>query len=82
MNYNKGMKTLHDINAVLEVLDGTGAVARLTGKSPASISNAKRRGWFPRDAHAVMTEHLETLGYTAPASLWKQIGPSHNESGQ
>ena len=76
VNYNRGMKTLHNTNAVVAELGGTGAVARLTGKSPASISNAKRRGWFPRDAYAVMSERLAALDLSAPASLWKQVGPS------
>ncbi|EIM25716.1 hypothetical protein [Microvirga lotononidis] len=69
------LPTLCDVH---RKLGGTVAIARLTGKSAGSISNAKRRGFYPRDAYAVMRDELERLGSQAPASLWRQVEPLQN----
>lgn len=67
------LETLPEVHRVLK---GTSAIARLTGKSPASISNAKTRGYYPKDTHYAMKEELASLGYCAPASLWRQVEPA------
>ena len=70
------LPTLCDVH---RELGGTVAIARITGKSAGSISNAKRRGFYPRDAYAVMRAEMERLGFRAPASLWRQVEPQTHE---
>lgn len=78
MTRKQPLQYLSTFDEVHETLGGTSAIARLTGKHPASISNAKRRGFYPRDAYAVMRAELERLGFWAPASLWRQVEPQQN----
>lgn len=70
------LSTLREVDAVLE---GTVSTARLTGKSAASISNAKRRGFYPRDTYAVMQRELARHGYRGAPSLWRQVEPATSE---
>jgi len=65
------MKQLLTTDEIAEALDGPAEISRLTGKPIAQISNAKKRGWWPRDTYPIMKAALELKGYTAPAHLWK-----------
>lgn len=76
MERTQPLKLLLTLVEVDAVMGGTVATARLTGKSAASISNAKRRGKYPKDTHAIMQAELASLGYCAPAHLWGQVEPA------
>lgn len=73
MSKKAHLKPLLTMAEVDRVLDGTVATARIAGKSAQSISNAKKRGFYPKDTYAVMLAELAARGYWAPASLWRQI---------
>ena len=79
MTKTKPLILLTSLDAVDAVLGGTVATARIAGKSAASISNAKRRGSYPKDTHAVMQAHLANLGYCASAHLWGQVEPANSK---
>lgn len=60
--------------AVVTALGGIAAVCELTGSNPKTVS-----AWqaihesFPPNVCFVMMAALYSLGYTAPARLWRQV---------
>jgi hypothetical protein len=71
----KRRRILRDAGAVIDRLGGTFAVARLTGKKPQEISNARRRGRLPPSTILVLRDELAAIGCSAPASVWGAIEP-------
>jgi len=64
------MHVLSTVDEVIEALGGTEKVQTLTSaKSPQMISNWRARG-FPARLYLVMSDALERLGKSAPATLW------------
>ena len=70
------LRCLGEPREIVKVLGGTSKLAELLGLSPASVSNAMRRGRFPPDWFAAMSAELSRLGYNAPPHLWQQIEPA------
>ncbi len=76
------MSDLTSTSAVIDVLGGTGAVSRLTGKSLRAVSNWKRddRAKFPADTFLVMQSALTKKGLKATPLLWGIEPPQKRRS--
>lgn len=72
------MSDLITTGAVIDALNGTGAVSRLCGRSPQAVSNWRRddRAKFPAETFVVMQAALAAIGKSAPAQLWGMDQPS------
>lgn len=68
--YIAPMDTISQTSSVIDALDGTKAVAQLTGRSPQAVSNWRRRQTFPPETFLVLTGALTLRGKAAPATLW------------
>lgn len=73
-----GHATLTTTIAVMNALGGAKRgsnqrIADLTGRTHKAVSNWRTFDTFPPDTYLVMTEKLAELGYSAPASLWRQV---------
>jgi hypothetical protein len=68
---------LDTTSAVMDVLGGNTAVARLTRRrSPKVAANWRHFKTFPPDTYLVMTHALVRAGRTPPHhSLWRMIDP-------
>lgn len=66
-------RTLDSVDAVIGALGGTSAVARLVGRSPQAVSNARSKGELPADWYFVMSEALKGLGLPALPTLWGMV---------
>lgn len=58
---------------VIEVLGGTDAVARLTGRKYSAAFNWRSFETFPPDTFVIMQRALRDAGHTAPDSLWRMV---------
>lgn len=66
---------------VIAALGGLDAVSALTGRKYVTVSAWQTRiGRFPPSTFVMMTEALAAGGYTAPESLWGQIGRADDPS--
>jgi hypothetical protein len=65
--------------AVVDALGGIQAVAYLTGSNYKAAANWKSFATFPAKTFLVMTDALERIGKSAPASLWGMTEPSTHE---
>jgi len=61
---------LHTAGAVIDALGGTGATARLVGKTPQHVSNWRADNRLPSYTFLVLTAALKERSHTAPPSLW------------
>ena len=66
---------LHSATDVIDVLGGTRATARFTGRRDQAVSNWRANGRLPADTYLVITQELGRLGYYARASLWGMHDP-------
>jgi hypothetical protein len=64
------MQTVSTPSEAINALGGTVAVARLTGKSPQSVTNYRQAKRFPSDIYLIMKTALRIKGYDAPSTLW------------
>lgn len=67
-------------SAVVTALGGFQAVADLTGRKYNAVWNWAQAQNFPPNTYLVMTEELQRLGKSAPASLWKMTEPAEAQS--
>ncbi len=66
------MKELHTVDAVIDALGGTKAVASLTRRKwNSAVSNWKAEGAFPTTTYTILKAELEAIGLSAPDRLWK-----------
>ncbi len=63
-------KTLNTVDSVIDALGGTGAVAKITRRTAAAVSNWRRVGTFPPATIYQINGALELIGCTAPAKLF------------
>jgi hypothetical protein len=61
---------LNTAEAVVDILGGTRAVAKLTGRSDPAVSNWRKANSFPANTYLTLKSALEEKGATAPYSLW------------
>jgi hypothetical protein len=61
---------LDTVDAVLNALGGTGAVAELVKNTDAAVSNWRKAGQFPANTYLIIRAELEKLDRTAPDTLW------------
>ena len=73
------MDQLSTTREVMDVLGGTSAVAKLTGRTYAAAFNWLDFKTFPTNTYLVMTDALAAKGKTAPASLWGMVEPAQSE---
>lgn len=73
-------ETLNTVDDVVDALGGTFAVARMTGRSPQAVSNARSKGELPAEWHFVMSEALKGLGLVASPALWRQVASEPMEA--
>lgn len=73
------MDQLSTTREVMDVLGGTTAVAKLTGRTYAAAFNWLDFKTFPSNTYVAMTDALAAKGKTAPASLWGMVDPSQSE---
>lgn len=66
-------KPLETTTAVIEALDGTRAVAELTGSTYAAVFNWRSFDTFPSKTFVVMSEALAAKGMSASPSLWGMV---------
>jgi hypothetical protein len=72
-DYVDRMKHLASAREVIDALGGIKDVAVLTGRRPTTVSAWQAKfDSFPPSTYLVMVRALLPLGYTAPASLWRQ----------
>jgi hypothetical protein len=64
------IEVLHTVDAVVDALGGTGAVANLVGKTDAAISNWRKSDQFPAYTYLRIRAELEKASKSAPDSLW------------
>ncbi len=69
------MIILHTASAVIDALDGTSAVAELTGKDQRAVSNWRRRR-LPAETYLILIHNLHLRGKIAPAHLWGMFVPN------
>lgn len=62
-------------SAVIDLLGGNPAVARLTGRRAQAVSNWRRFNAFPADTYVALTEALKAIDASAPNSLWGMVAP-------
>lgn len=61
---------LPSVNAVIDALGGTKAVAELTKRGATAPCNWRRRQMFPPATFPVLMSALEAIDHTAPKHLW------------
>ena len=61
---------LNTAGAVIDALGGTGATARLVGKTPQHVSNWRADNRLPSYTFLVLTTALNERSLAAPPSLW------------
>lgn len=64
------MRTLDTVEAIVEELGGTGAVAVLTARGPSAVSNWKTARRFSSETYLIIQDALLSKQCRAPASLW------------
>lgn len=67
---------LETVDDVIEALGGPMAVARLTGRSPQSVTNWRAAGNFSPLTFLVMTTALDAIGRRAAPRLWRMDEPA------
>ena len=67
----KKLKMIGTVDVVIEILGGTGAVARLTRRTHPAVSNWRRAGAFPSATIYMINGALELTGYAAPPKLFR-----------
>ena len=65
-----GTKQHETVDAVIDGLGGTKAVAEITGRSLSAVSNWRTRKAFPAFTFVILKSALALKGYTAPDGLW------------
>ena len=71
MYYFAGMAICTNVSEVIEKLGGNKAVAALTRRTIAAVSNWKAAGYFSAATYLVMAAELDRLGHEAPPELWR-----------
>jgi hypothetical protein len=66
--------TLRTPQEVIDLLGGTAAVAKMTGRSAQAVSNWRSRG-LPSEMFLVMSKALEAKNINADPSLWNIAAP-------
>ena len=61
---------LKTVDAVIDELGGTFAVAALIKRGPQAVSNWRASKKFPPDTFLILTHALTQLNHTAPSALW------------
>lgn len=64
------VEELKTVDAVLDALGGTKAVAALFGRTDPAISNWRKAEQFPAYTYFVIKDELQKIDRRAPASLW------------
>lgn len=64
------METLETTGAVIDELGGNATVADRMKVKPKTVWHWRDTGVFPSNTYIVITEALQAVGKTAPASLW------------
>lgn len=62
--------SLTNAGDVIDALDGTTAVARLTRRKPQHVTNWRASGRLPSATYLILMQALGARGKTAPAALW------------
>ena len=69
---------LQNAGAVIDALGGTGATARLIGRTDQAVSNWRRTGRLPPDPFLVITAELKKHEKDATPSIWGMVGAAHD----
>lgn len=64
---------LHTADEVIDILGGTGATARLTGRTPQAVSNWRAAGRIPAETFLIFADALDEKRASAPPSLWSMV---------
>lgn len=64
---------LETVDAVIDALGGTAAVARLVGRPAQAVSNWRKRGSMPAETFLVFDDALRARDLEAPSSLWGMV---------
>jgi hypothetical protein len=63
-------ESLTTASDVIDALDGTTAVARITGRKPQHVTNWRASGRLPPATFLILSDALKGRGKAAPSSLW------------
>lgn len=69
-------RVIQTADAVIDLLGGTSATARLVGRSNQAVSNWRGTGRLPPETFLVISAALSERGASAPASLWGIAEPA------
>ncbi len=64
------VEELKTVDAVLDALGGTRAVAELFGRTDPAISNWRKAEQFPAYTYPVIRNELQKIDRCAPEALW------------
>lgn len=64
------IESLTSASDVIDALDGTTAVARLTHRKPQHVTNWRASGRLPPATFLILSGELKNRGKTAPSALW------------
>jgi hypothetical protein len=64
------LKQLPTVDAVVDALGGTGAVAELTRNTDSAVSNWRRAEHFPANTYLILKGELKKIDCCAPDTLW------------
>ena len=67
------MELLTSVDAVIDTLGGTGAVARKLGLGPSAVSNWRAKQRINPELYLALQAELAAVGKTAPPSLWGMV---------
>lgn len=71
-------RELRIAETVEDVIDAVGtpaALAAITGRTVQAVSNWKADGKLPAWSYYVISQHLESIGWQAPPTLWRNVVP-------
>lgn len=74
------MEKLLTTGDVIDWLGGNAAVAEKMGVKPKTVWHWRDSGVFPSNTYVALTESLNSIGKTAPTSLWAMKSLSEESS--